>query len=71
MSTRFNLMLLATIFLASVSVLFAGAIAIGADTNGKSDLTLRANGTLGSFVTVEYRGENVSVLARIPIATTP
>lgn len=72
MTKRFNLFLLATVFVATAGVGVVAAAALGnADGIGistKSDRLFSAEFTADGFMTVEYRGDQLSVLARVPLA---
>lgn len=70
MTARFNTFLLATVFVATAAVGIAGAAALGstASTSQKGDRLFNAELTADGFMTVEYRGDQMSILARVPLA---
>lgn len=69
MTTRFNTIILATIVAATAAVGVAGTAALGADPDlsGKGDRLFSATIDQNAFATVEYRGPQISVLARVPL----
>jgi hypothetical protein len=70
MTKRFNTFLLATVFLATAGVGVVAAAALGSadSVSVKSDRLFSAELTADGFMTVEYRGDQLSVLARVPLA---
>ncbi|MGV8839316.1 MAG: hypothetical protein ACWA6X_03315 [Bauldia sp.] len=71
MSLRINALVLGTAVAATFAVGMAGAEGTSptVDTTGKSDRYITGGITIADgTLTVEYRGENLSFLARVPVS---
>jgi hypothetical protein len=78
MSVRSNILILATVVAATFGVGMVSAEVIGSPNNsgGKADRLFTASLNCGAgacaltadaFLTLEYRGPNMSILARVPV----
>lgn len=69
MTTRFNLLLIGTVIAATAAIGVAGAAALDSADSvlGKADRLFNAAVTADGFMTLEYRGDQMSVLARVPL----
>lgn len=69
MTKRFNAFILATVLAATAGIGVVAAAALGSADGVavKSDRLFSAEFTADGFMTVEYRGDQLSVLARVPL----